>query len=183
MTARVQAFFTLLSWLIRLRWLRGKTRYMLGAPWAGYIYPVVYSLGWKHGSGSVSWWRFWQAHRYVQAHAGIVTDPDGTTEVWRTPAEFYARGGGVCRDWATAILDKAVQLGINPDVLGWLYLRKRGNDDGHIMAAMLVDGDFWLTDQNRTISERASRILAQEFGDYEVVAWFNDVQVNLVTIN
>lgn len=172
-------WLTLFSWLITFQWRKGSARYSLGQPWDGYVVDWIKALAWPHGSGSVSWWRFAKALRFIiDSGAAYLPDP-GETDTWYTPAEFYARGGGDCEDWASAILAKAVEFGCAPDALGWLYLLDaQGN--GHIMAAMWDGDDLWLADNNRKIPDRASRILETEWAGYDVVAWFNDLEARAV---
>lgn len=174
-------YLSLLSWVLRLRWRKGPAHYVLLGLWPGYIVPWVKSLSWPHGSGVVSFWKFAKALRaVVESGAAYILDPD-ETDTWYTPQEFAARGGGDCEDWASAILAKAVEFGCAPDALGWLYLLNEATGEGHIMAAMWIEDDMWLADNNRLIPDRASRILPDEWKEYTPVAWFNDKQSQTVT--
>lgn len=165
-------WLSLFSWALRLRWRKGSARYTLGGPWGGYVVPWIKALNWPYGQGAVSFWKFAQGLRsVVESGADYLPDPAGV-DLWRTPAEFAANGGGDCEDWASAILCKAVELGVAPDALGWLYLLD-GQGKGHIMATLWDGDDLWLADNNRLIPERASQILPAEWAEYTPISWFN----------
>lgn len=173
-------WFSLFSWCLSFCWLRGHNTYRAVGTWTDpQPHAVVQNANWPHGTGKVSWWKFAKALRYVAGKGQYVEHPEIPEAEWLTPERFY-QIGGVCKDFATAILYKAVELGCSPDALGWLYLKRNDSDSGHIMAALLVDGDMWLADNNRRIPERASRILDDEWKEYTPVAWFNDSQALVV---
>lgn len=173
MLLTVRDIFSLAYWFMSGKFLRGSRSYYLNKDWEGYIVPWIKDTSIvSNETNNASWWSFYKALTYVHSKANYIHDSN-EEDYWFTPEEFYSRGGGDCEDWASAILFKAIEYGVDLNNIGWVYLLEESTGNGHIMCGMWRNGELWLADNNRKIPERASKILLTEWKTYTPIAWFN----------
>jgi len=80
----------------------------------------------------------------------------GAPDIWATPLMSFASGAGDCEDYAIAKYVALVQAGMPAADLRLVVVHDRRTDEGHMVAAARVDGD-WLILDNRTMRLVADR--------------------------
>ena len=99
----------------------------------------------------------------------------GAPDIWASPLMTFASGAGDCEDYAIAKYVALAQAGMPAADLRLVVVHDRRTNEGHMVAAARVDGD-WLILDNRTMRLVADREvpdlapLAALGGDYAIPA-------------
>jgi predicted transglutaminase-like cysteine proteinase len=80
----------------------------------------------------------------------------GAPDIWASPLMTFASGAGDCEDYAIAKYVALTQAGMPTADLRLVVVHDRRTDEGHMVAAARVDGD-WLILDNRTMRLVADR--------------------------
>jgi predicted transglutaminase-like cysteine proteinase len=75
----------------------------------------------------------------------------GVAERWSAPLETFSTGRGDCEDYAIAKYVALVAAGVAPDDVKLVVVRDLAVNDGHVVAAVHVDGS-WIVLDNRWLT-------------------------------
>ena len=73
----------------------------------------------------------------------------GKPDVWSAPLATLARGAGDCEDYAIAKYVALREVGVPEDRLRIVVVSDALNGEGHAVAAVRLDGHWWLLDNRR----------------------------------
>jgi predicted transglutaminase-like cysteine proteinase len=116
---------------------------------------------------------------FINFQAEGATDKEiyGVEEKWAAPAEFFRRARGDCEDFAIAKYFVLREKGFSADGLRLLIV-KEGGAAGHMLLAVLIDGQPYLIDNNSRPpglvlrqNEQLSRYYSLSFAFNESGVW------------
>jgi predicted transglutaminase-like cysteine proteinase len=73
----------------------------------------------------------------------------GEIDVWSSPLVTFYHGAGACEDYAIAKFVALQLAGISPDDLRIVVMRNTLSGEGHAVAAVQLDGHWWMLDNQR----------------------------------
>jgi predicted transglutaminase-like cysteine proteinase len=73
----------------------------------------------------------------------------GKPDVWSSPLATLARGSGDCEDYAIAKYVALKEIGISEERLRIVVVSDALNGEGHAVAAVRLDGRWWILDNRR----------------------------------
>ena len=83
----------------------------------------------------------------------------GAEDVWSPPLATFARGAGDCEDYAIAKFVALQEVGVSPDDLRIVILRKEVWEEDHAVVAARLDGKWLLLDNLHTIMVEDQSVL------------------------